>query len=73
MIVRRSIVTVLVAFCGLNACAGFQKPDLERLYRDQRGNPDQPPIIIVPGLLGSRLGYSDGKEVWPGSALRLLG
>lgn len=56
----------------LAACSSVRGPDLERLYRYQRGNPDQPPIVLVPGLFGSRLINADGSEAWPGSLLRLV-
>ncbi|MEM1262882.1 MAG: alpha/beta fold hydrolase [Pseudomonadota bacterium] len=37
----------------------------------QAGNPDQPPVVIVHGALGSRLDDSDGREHWPGSLRRI--
>jgi pimeloyl-ACP methyl ester carboxylesterase len=67
--VRNYLVAILVVLGG---CAQFDKPDLERLYRYQQGNPDQPPIILIPGILGSRLSFPDGKAVWPGSAFKIL-
>lgn len=55
------------------ACAATSpRPDLERLYYSARGNPAQPPLIIVPGVLGTRLENSDGLELWPGSVWSLL-
>ncbi|MBK8131224.1 MAG: hypothetical protein IPK48_00055 [Gammaproteobacteria bacterium] len=47
-------------------------PDLERLYRTARDNPEQPPLILIPGVLGSRLEDSRGREVWPGTLWKLL-
>ena len=69
---HRYLLATLFVLGGLSSCAQFNKPDLERLYRYQQGNPNQPPIILIPGLLGSRLSDANGKEVWPGSALKLL-
>lgn len=69
---HRYLLPILLVLGGLSSCAQFNKPDLERLYRYQQGNPNQPPIILIPGLLGSRLSDADGKEVWPGSAFKLL-
>jgi pimeloyl-ACP methyl ester carboxylesterase len=44
------------------------KTDLKRLYATQAGNPDQPPVVIVHGALGSRLWDPvTGEEHWPGS------
>lgn len=68
----RHFVVILCVVGGLTGCAQFNKPDLERLYRYQIGNPDQPPVILIPGLLGSRLSYVDGKEVWPGAIFKIL-
>jgi len=52
----------------LAACAATPKTDLKRLYSTQADNPDQPPVVIVQGALGSRLKDSvTGREHWPGS------
>ncbi|MFU8764356.1 MAG: lipase family alpha/beta hydrolase [Haliea sp.] len=48
------------------------RPDLQRLYYSARGNPAQPPLIIVPGVLGTRLENGEGRELWPGSVWSLL-
>ncbi len=56
----------------LAACASPTVPDLERLYRTARRNPEQPPLILIPGVLGSRLEDSRGREVWPGTLWKLL-
>ncbi len=50
----------------------LQAPDLARLYRDTAHH-DTPPLIVVPGMLGSRLREADsGREIWPGSPLQAL-
>ncbi len=47
--------------------------DLRRLYETQVGNPDQPPVVIIHGVLGSRLAnVGTGKEVWPGSLRNIV-
>ena len=66
------LVATLFILGGLSGCAQLDKPDLERLYRYQQGNPNQPPIILIPGIFGSRLSSENGKEVWPGSVFKLL-
>ena len=44
------------------------RPDLERLYADQAEDPDQPPVILIHGLMGSTLvDAKTGKQFWPGS------
>jgi len=62
-------VAVLMATAlTLSACAISPKTDLKRLYATQAGNPDQPPVVVVHGALGSRLHDPlTGDEHWPGS------
>ncbi len=45
----------------------YHIPDLGNLYNElaQREDPDRNPIIVIPGLLGSKLVDQDsGKTVW---------
>lgn len=57
----------------VTACAAGPSTNLAALYRAQTVNPDQPPVILVPGAFGSRLHYvSDGKEAWPGSLRQIF-
>ncbi len=56
----------------LAACSSEIRPDLKRLYQ-LNDDAEQPPVIIVPGILGSRLARTDnGEEVWPGPLRKLL-
>lgn len=56
------LATLLVTGCGVRL------PDLERLYRDPDGSTSQPPVVVIPGMLGSRLrDRESGEERWPGS------
>jgi len=56
----------------LSACAARQ-PDLVRLYGNQQGMIDQPPVIIIHGALGAKLRHrQSGKEVWPGKLRDLV-
>jgi len=58
------LVALVLTGCGTVA----PKTDLKRLYATQAGNPDQPPVVIVHGALGSRLWDPvTGEEHWPGS------
>ena len=68
---RAVICNLLVlSICG---CAVVNSPSLERLYAQQAGNPDQPPVVFVHGTLGSRLIDSEtGQEAWPGSLRKIL-
>jgi pimeloyl-ACP methyl ester carboxylesterase len=48
-------------------------PDLRRLYASGMEPPVTPPVIIVPGILGSRLRErGGGRELWPGSMFNVL-
>ncbi|MEM9620035.1 MAG: hypothetical protein AAF993_00205 [Pseudomonadota bacterium] len=60
----------LVCLVLLAGCQGLQ-PDFTELYRSHDlAAIKTPPVVIVPGLLGSRLVDADtGEEVWPGSLL----
>lgn len=54
-------------------CGRGPRPDLEALYGVTRGAPDQPPVILVHGILGSRLKAPDAeREVWIGPLSKLL-
>lgn len=61
------------ALLALWACAGpGVRPDLKRLYAVSTAAPSQPPVVLVHGVLGARLrDRVSGREVWPGSLLRL--
>lgn len=54
-------------------CAGPEAPDLRRLYATGMEPATVPPVIIVPGILGSRLKDAEtGQELWPGSSYNIL-
>ncbi|MDH3337932.1 MAG: hypothetical protein OER22_05535 [Gammaproteobacteria bacterium] len=59
-----ALAALLLTACGTI----IPKTDLMRLYATQEGNPDQPPVVIIHGALGSRLQDPlTGHEHWPGS------
>ena len=63
--VRLGLLPLLIALAG---CApAYQAPDLGGLYnaRLQAPDPDRNPIIVIPGIMGSRLvSEPDGRVVW---------
>lgn len=64
----RTAIFVLVALVLTGCGTVAPKTDLKRLYATQAGNPDQPPVVIIHGALGSRLWDPvTGEEHWPGS------
>ena len=71
---RRSTAWLGILFCAafLAACA-TGGPAIEQLYPAHAVNQERVPVILIPGLLGSRLAQGDGgKELWPGSTRKLL-
>lgn len=69
--IGRGVAVLLLA--ALGACSnGSTRPDLERLYVRSGEPADQPPVVVVHGVLGSKLRERDsGREVWPGGITRL--
>lgn len=62
----RTILTLLALLLG--GCASRQGPDLAALYARSASHPNPPPVIVIPGLMGSRLvDRRTGEERWPGS------
>jgi pimeloyl-ACP methyl ester carboxylesterase len=48
------------------------KPDLKRLYQSANLVIEQPPLILIPGIMGSRLRDKTTQNVvWPGSIWRI--
>jgi pimeloyl-ACP methyl ester carboxylesterase len=66
---RLRAAILVLAVLVLTGCATVApKTDLKRLYATQAGNPDQPPVVLVHGAMGSRLWDPvTGEEHWPGS------
>ena len=63
----------LLLSLSLAACTEVIRPDFKRLYQMSERNTEQPPVIVVPGLFGSKLrDRRTGKEVWPGSTLDIV-
>lgn len=62
------------ALLGLSACSQApMRPDLGRIYSHARHSPDSTPVIVIPGLFGSKLrDRQTGAEVWPGNWQRVL-
>jgi pimeloyl-ACP methyl ester carboxylesterase len=72
----RPIAIVGVALAGaltISALWESRAPDLRRLYASGMERVQVPPVIIVPGILGSRLRErTSGRELWPGSLFNVL-
>ncbi|MCA1614163.1 MAG: hypothetical protein LC800_08450 [Acidobacteria bacterium] len=66
-----SLITLALALALAGAgCGARRTPDLVRIFERARSRPGKPPIVIVPGILGSQLrNPQTGEIVWP-SGLR---
>ncbi|MBT8443058.1 MAG: alpha/beta fold hydrolase [Gammaproteobacteria bacterium] len=66
---HRYWLPVALAISALaTGCATTPAPDLKALYAKQSGEAVPPPVILIHGVLGSRLSDKDtGEEAWPGS------
>jgi len=68
---------IVVYFSLLLVCAcsslNSDRPNLEKLYAIQKGNPSQPPVILIHGISGSRLKDKNSQqEIWPGAVRNVL-
>jgi hypothetical protein len=59
--VLRHCLNLLILLCLLSGCATSTKPDLQRLYQQSR-EVNQPPIVVIHGIMGSRLEDSVSGE-----------
>jgi hypothetical protein len=68
-----SLVVCLAFIAGIFSNKKVFAPDLHRLYMESMMVTDQPPVIFVHGVLGSRLKDTKSKEdIWPGAISRLF-
>ena len=67
------IILAAVFFAGSYYHAIKNKPDLSRLYMQSMEIEDQPPVVFIHGVMGSKLrNEENGEELWPGSFKRIL-
>jgi pimeloyl-ACP methyl ester carboxylesterase len=60
-------------FAGSYYHTQINKPDLKRLYMQSMEVTDQPPVVFIHGVMGSKLRNNrTGEELWPGSLKRIL-
>ena len=72
---RRLLLAGLLFLIAAGASLLWQSrtPDLRRLYASGMERAQVPPVIIIPGILGSRLRErGSGRELWPGSLGNVL-
>jgi len=64
-----SLAALALAACATNT----SHPDLARLYRSGIAFTDATPVVVIPGVFGSKLrDRTTGVEVWPGTAQMIL-
>ena len=69
----RRLGVIVCAALALSACMKVTKPDLRRLYQTANLATEQPPLILIPGIMGSQLrDRNTHRVVWPGSIWNLL-
>ena len=67
------LILAAVFFAGSYYHSQLHRPDLHRLYMQSMHVVDQPPVVFIHGVMGSKLRNSKtGEEVWPGSLERIL-
>lgn len=67
------IFLICVFLAGFFANKAVFKPDLHRLYMETKMVDDQPPVIFIHGVLGSKLKNTvTNEDLWPGAVSRLL-
>ncbi len=70
---RRFACLAILSCAALLAACAAGRPDFQRLYPTQAAKRERVPVILIPGVLGSRLARADtGMELWPGGTRRLL-
>lgn len=69
----RTIAAPLAAAVLISGCAGARRADFSLLYSQRAAVARRPPVIVIPGVMGSRLiRAKDGREAWPGGISALL-
>lgn len=69
---RRPITGLVLVFCVIISACGAPKVPLEQIHADSARN-NKIPVIVIPGIGGSRLVDSlTGEEYWPGSLYALI-
>src|SRR6056297_3166491 len=69
---RRLVCIAGLLLVTVAGCSSPARPDLAWMY-GASGGAEPPPLVIIPGLMGSRLiDKKSGREVWPGSVWGLM-
>ncbi len=67
------VIGAVIALLGNHYFIASTKPDLQRLYMQSMAIEDQPPVVFIHGILGSKLkDRMTDQELWFGSTWKLL-
>jgi pimeloyl-ACP methyl ester carboxylesterase len=67
------LILAAVFIAGILSNEKVFAPDLHRLYMESMMVNDQPPVVLIHGVLGSKLrDKTTNKDLWPGPASRLF-
>lgn len=70
---RPAKLILLLLATAMAGCTASRMPDLTHVYQAHAVTGDRVPVIIIPGMLGSRLvDRETGVEAWPGTTRKLL-
>jgi len=70
---QKTFIFLLLSSLFFSACSQMQQPDFAALYQTERIRTQQPPVILIHGIMGSKLrSRKTGEEVWPGSFWQVL-
>lgn len=68
-----ALILAVVFTAGIFTNNKVFAPDLHRLYMESMMVDDQPPVVLIHGVLGSKLrDKTTNKDLWPGPATRLF-
>lgn len=68
-----TLIIAVAFYAGIQYTKKAYTPDLHRLYMQSMAVEDQPPVIFIHGVMGSKLrDKTSGEEIWIGSLWRVL-
>jgi len=67
-----SLLIAVAFYAGIQYTKKTQTPDLHRLYMQSMAVEDQPPVVFIHGVMGSKLrDKTTDEEIWIGSLTRI--
>ena len=70
---HKTLLALFLVFTVLSGCQQATKPDLARLYKTKPSQHQHPPVILIHGIMGSKLRDANSlDELWFGNLSTLL-